>query len=91
MKLSDYISFPISNLWSHKLRSLLTIFGVVIGIGALVSMISFGKGMQKNVTNAFKKWKRFRSPVSGTCSEKRTAPDIPWSMSGFLPLNSYHL
>jgi len=59
MKLSDYISFSLSNLWTHKLRSLLTIFGVVIGIGALVSMISFGKGMQKNVTDAFKKMELF--------------------------------
>jgi len=59
MKLNDYISFSLSNLWSHKLRSLLTIFGVVIGIGALVSMISFGKGMQKNVTDAFKKMELF--------------------------------
>ncbi|MBD3413946.1 MAG: FtsX-like permease family protein [Candidatus Aminicenantes bacterium] len=59
MKLSDYLSFSLSNLWSRKLRSLLTVFGVMIGIGALVSMISFGKGMQKNVTDVFKKMELF--------------------------------
>ncbi|HZX10685.1 MAG TPA: FtsX-like permease family protein [Acidobacteriota bacterium] len=59
MKLNDYMSFSLSNLWSRKLRSLLTVFGVMIGIGALVSMISFGKGMQKNVTDVFKKMELF--------------------------------
>jgi len=59
MKLSDYLSFSLSNLWSRKLRSLLTVFGVMIGIGALVSMISFGKGMQKNVADVFKKMELF--------------------------------
>ncbi len=49
------------NLWRTKLRSTLTILGVVIGIGALTSMVSFGTGMQKNVTDAFKKSDLFTS------------------------------
>ena len=53
MRISDYIEQSFSNLWKKKLRTFLTIFGVVIGIGALVSMISFGKGVQKNVTDTF--------------------------------------
>ncbi|MHC4756216.1 MAG: ABC transporter permease [Planctomycetota bacterium] len=53
MRISDYIEQSFSNLWKKKLRTLLTIFGVVIGIGALVSMIAFGKGVQKNVTDTF--------------------------------------
>jgi len=50
-----------SNLWRTKLRSVLTILGVVIGIGALSSMISFGVGMQKNLTDAFEKNDLFTS------------------------------
>lgn len=50
-----------SNLWRTKLRSVLTILGVVIGIGALSSMVSFGVGMQKNLTDAFKKNDLFTS------------------------------
>ena len=45
---------PSSSPWpacgKRRLRTFLTASGVMIGIGALVSMISFGKGMQKNVT-----------------------------------------
>jgi len=54
MKLTDLILLGFSNLWQTKLRSFLTILGVVIGIGALSSMVSFGTGMQKNITDAFK-------------------------------------
>ena len=59
MRISDYIEQSFSNLWKKKLRTFLTIFGVVIGIGALVSMISFGKGVQKNVTDKFKELELF--------------------------------
>jgi len=42
-----------------KLRSFLTVSGVVIGIAALVSMMSFGAGMQKNVSDQFKELEIF--------------------------------
>jgi len=54
MRITDYIEQSFSNLRKKKLRTFLTTFGVVIGIGALVSMFSFGKGVQKNVTDSFK-------------------------------------
>ena len=53
MRLWDYTELSLSNLWKRKLRTFLTTFGVVIGIGALVAMVSFGKGMQKNITDTF--------------------------------------
>ena len=53
MKLWDYTELSLSNLWKRKLRTFLTTFGVIIGIGALVAMVSFGKGMQKNFTDTF--------------------------------------
>lgn len=61
MRLSDHIQFSFSNLWKRKLRTFLTTFGVTIGIGALVSMISFGRGMQKNVTESFRALELFNS------------------------------
>ncbi len=53
MKFLDYVEFSLSNLWKRKLRTFLTTFGVVIGIGALVAMVSFGKGIQRNVMEVF--------------------------------------
>ena len=59
MRISDYIEQSFSNLWKKKLRTLLTIFGVMIGIGALVSMFSFGQGIQDNITNTFNELQLF--------------------------------
>ncbi len=54
MRFADAVDFALASLRKRRLRTFLTGAGVMIGIGALVSMISFGKGMQKNVTQAFK-------------------------------------
>ncbi len=53
MNFTDMVILGLENLWRTKLRTLLTILGVVIGIGALTSMVSFGTGMQKNITDSF--------------------------------------
>ena len=53
MNLLDVLRFSLENLRRSKLRTLLTTLGVIIGIGALVSMVSFGIGLQRNVTEAF--------------------------------------
>ena len=53
MKLGDYMEQSFSNLWRRKLRTFLTTVGVIIGIGALVCMIAYGKGIQKNISNSF--------------------------------------
>jgi putative ABC transport system permease protein len=55
MRLTDYIEQAGGNLWKKKLRTILTTSGVVIGVGALVSMFAFGQGIQRNITNQFKK------------------------------------
>jgi len=54
MKFAAGVEFALASLRKRRLRTFLTASGVMIGIGALVSMISFGQGMQKNVTAAFK-------------------------------------
>jgi hypothetical protein len=39
------------NLMHKKLRAFLTMFGVIIGIGAIFFLLSFGLGLQKLVTD----------------------------------------
>jgi putative ABC transport system permease protein len=79
MRISDYIEQSFSNLLKKKLRTFLTTFGVVIGIGALLSMFSFGKGVQKNVTDNFKKMGLFNYiavyPASGRSRNKHAEFD----------------
>ncbi len=34
------------SLWSNKLRSLLAMLGIIIGVGAVIAMIALGTGAQ---------------------------------------------
>ncbi len=49
----EFFTIAAGNLWRMKLRTGLTVAGVVIGVGALVAMLSFAFGMQKNVSAQF--------------------------------------
>jgi putative ABC transport system permease protein len=46
---------PLTTAWSgvvtHKLRSFLTILGIVIGVGAVISLMSIGKGAEADILN----------------------------------------
>jgi putative ABC transport system permease protein len=46
---------PISTAWggviSHKLRSFLTMLGIVIGVGAVITLMSVGKGSTQQILN----------------------------------------
>ena len=46
MKISDLITMCVQNLLRRKVRTLLTVVGVVVGTCAIVVMISIGVGMQ---------------------------------------------
>lgn len=52
MTSSDYIIISLTNIRKNRLRSLLTIVGVAVAIGALTSMLSLGIGLQKNINTA---------------------------------------
>ena len=55
MRPSDVYRLANANLWRTRLRTVLTTLGVIVGIGALVSMVSFGVGMQKNITDEIRR------------------------------------
>jgi ABC-type antimicrobial peptide transport system permease subunit len=49
MKWKDMISMAVGNLFKRKVRTLLTVSGVVIGTCAIVVMISFGIGIRQSM------------------------------------------
>lgn len=53
MTFVDFVSVSIGNLWRMKLRTFLTVSGVVIAIAAFVSMLSFGAGNQQYLARQF--------------------------------------
>jgi len=80
MRFIDSLDQALSNLWKKKLRTFLTTFGVVIGIGALVSMISFGQGVQYNVTDRFQQLELFNYITvfpAGTASPLMESDALP--------------
>lgn len=46
MRFLDIIGMSVSNLWRRKLRTFLTVLGVVIGTASIVVMISLGIGLR---------------------------------------------
>jgi putative ABC transport system permease protein len=55
MKSRDVFSFSFSAIKLRKLRAGLTILGVVIGIAAIVALLSISQGLQTTITNQVEK------------------------------------
>lgn len=49
----QYIELSLKNLVRQKMRAVLTLMGVIIGITAVVSMVSIGAGMTKAIEDQF--------------------------------------
>jgi len=48
-KFLDYIRQALFAMLSHKLRSLLSILGILIGVAAVIAMLALGQGAQKSI------------------------------------------
>lgn len=47
--LNESIKMAIEGMFSNKLRTFLTLLGIIIGVGAVIAMVSLGFGMKDNV------------------------------------------
>jgi len=56
MRISDLVAMCARNLTRRKLRTLLTVMGVVIGTGFIVVMISLGLGIEQANTQMLEGW-----------------------------------
>ena len=50
MKLSKAVLVALTSLGANKLRSALTILGIVIGVGAVIALTSIGRGVEVSIT-----------------------------------------
>lgn len=53
MKLIDSMTIAIRSLFANKLRSSLTMLGIIIGVGAVITLMSVGRGAQATITTTF--------------------------------------
>lgn len=56
MKKIDFVKMGFKNLWRRKLRTILTIMGVVIGTFSIVIMVSLGVGMTEGYKDEMAQW-----------------------------------
>ena len=55
MMLLESISVAMAQLWANKLRSALTLLGMLIGVGSVVGIVSISEGLRRTVTDEFGK------------------------------------
>lgn len=55
MKLSKLFKMSLTSVWSNKIRSFLTMLGIIIGISSVIIMLAIGQGTTKQVTDSIEK------------------------------------
>ncbi len=53
MKMGQSFRLAIKSLMTSKVRALLTMLGIIIGVGAVIVIVSLGNGMQQYMNNQF--------------------------------------
>ena len=48
----ESISLALQGLWTHKMRSFLTMLGVIIGVMSVIVLIAIGQGTTASVTES---------------------------------------
>ncbi|MDW7662116.1 MAG: ABC transporter permease [Bacillota bacterium] len=54
MNLFKSFQMAISNIWSRKVRSLLTMLGIIIGVVAVIVIVGLGNGLENYMVDSFK-------------------------------------
>jgi putative ABC transport system permease protein len=53
MKLHDILNYSSTAIFNRKKRSIFTVFGVVVGIAAIISLLALGNGLEKTIDYQF--------------------------------------
>jgi putative ABC transport system permease protein len=53
VKIVEAVRIAMRALAANKLRSILTMLGIIIGVGAVIALMSIGRGVEKYVTDQF--------------------------------------
>ena len=92
MILRDLIDDVLRTLWSHKLRTFLTMFGIAWGIVSIVLMVAAGEGLRKGQEEQGGRgrggWCIGKTPMWRQCNRKLPIASMPflnWSNRRFEP------
>lgn len=51
--IGDLIAYSLRNLWTRKLRTSLTLIGIIIGVMSIVALVGLGNGLRDAITGQF--------------------------------------
>ncbi|MCM3693932.1 ABC transporter permease [Neobacillus niacini] len=51
MNIWDSFKIALSSIWNHKIRSMLTMLGIIIGVAAVIIIVAIGQGTKKQMTD----------------------------------------
>ena len=51
MNFTETLKLALAAIWAHKLRSFLTLLGMIIGVGAVIVMVAIGNGAVADQAN----------------------------------------
>lgn len=51
MNFLESFKIAFSSIWNHKVRALLTMLGIIIGVAAVITIVALGQGAQDNLTD----------------------------------------
>ena len=52
MALWDNVRLAFGSLWANKLRALLTMLGIIIGIGSVIAIVTLGDSLTGSITDS---------------------------------------
>ncbi|HUP27182.1 MAG TPA: ABC transporter permease [Chloroflexia bacterium] len=96
MKLSDTVLTATQNLGRRKVRTVLTSIGVFVGILTIVTMVSLGVGIQRQVTDTIKEFgletvivnPNYEQQPSGSFNTARQRPKVPLNAAAIQELKN---
>ncbi|MBU8914682.1 ABC transporter permease [Bacillus sp. FJAT-29953] len=53
MNIWESFKIALSSIWNHKVRSILTMLGIIIGVAAVIIIVAIGQGTRTKMTNEF--------------------------------------
>ena len=51
MNIWESFKIALSSIWNHKVRSILTMLGIIIGVAAVIIIVALGQGTRKQMTD----------------------------------------
>ena len=90
------LKIALESLWANKMRSVLSMLGIVIGVGAVIAIVSVGTGSTQSVTSSISDLGsnmisisassgRFRSGQARTSSQDKFSLELADYMAEFCP------